>query len=91
MTTTLMTMLRDKSLKHYIKVINIFSVISNHPKHVRTKLMSVPLAIGVMKKPLQQPHILLVEVFQTNKMGSWIENHDIKLNAILPNLNDPIH
>jgi hypothetical protein len=46
--------------------------------------MSVPL--GVMRKPLQQPHILLVEVFQTNKMGLWIENHNMKLNVVLPNL-----
>jgi hypothetical protein len=51
--------------------------------------MNVPL--GVMRKPLQQPHILLVEVFQTNKVGLWIENHNIKLNVVLPNLNHPIH
>jgi hypothetical protein len=51
--------------------------------------MSVPL--DVMRKPLQQPHILLVEVFQTSKVGLWIENHNIKLNVVLPNLNHPIH
>jgi hypothetical protein len=51
--------------------------------------MSVPQ--GVMKKPLQQAHILLVEVFQTNKVGLWIENHNIIINVVLPNLNHPIH
>jgi hypothetical protein len=51
--------------------------------------MSVPLS--VMKRPLQQPHILLEEVFQTNKVGLWIENHNIKLNVVSPNLNHPIH
>jgi hypothetical protein len=51
--------------------------------------MSVPL--GVMKKPLQQPYILLVEVFQISKVGLWIENHHIKLIVVLPNLNHPIH
>ncbi len=78
------------SLKHHNKVTNTFpSAISKHFKHVKAKLMSLPL--GVMKKQLQQPHILLVEVFQTNKVRSWIENHNIKLNVVLPNLNHPIH
>jgi hypothetical protein len=32
-----------------------------------------------------------LEVFQTSKVGSWIEIHNIKLNVVLPNLNHPIH
>jgi hypothetical protein len=51
--------------------------------------MSVPL--DVMKKPLQQPYILLMEVFQTSNVVLWIENHHIKLIVVLPNLNHPIH
>jgi hypothetical protein len=46
--------------------------------------MSVPL--GVIRKPLQQPHILLVEVFQTSKVGLWIEKpqHQIKCGLAQP-------
>jgi hypothetical protein len=49
------------------------------------------VSLSVMRKPLQQPHIPLVEVFQTSKVGLWIENQNIKLNVVLPNFNHPIH